>query len=1009
MKAFTLAAIAFFVFSGSSIAEELVKNGTFSQDFTAWGHNRCQIENGVAINCTSVPAADAYEKIVNDPFSPNEKFLRMVRGDHEFQATYQFLGTLTPGKSYRLKMHVRTPVGSTISVNLYNKDWTLSDGVKTGKSFNRTVVSTTAAWQVFEKVITVPDVDAIGKSTAGNRWYLYLYSHFAPEFIEYDNVSLDTLAVPVHRANLLADAEVKATEKTTCWSNAVRADGTVEPIKLDQANTCASADSKFTIHQEANTTKLQFNGSETTRTKRSARYYVVNVKPDTLYRFSAKYQFQNRRCFDVMKFGENYTKVSKGITPILLQTEKERGYGISCGNIAFNLVDTSPDRMANKTALSRPIGVLSPRITDAPYIEEKNVEPFTETRDFRTGPNQSSMQIQFVIDGFDGTASVSEMKLIEATESQIAPTMLVSSTNSFGNMKLVDYVSGEQSHTITTTNGQWAISGNEIAMSRNGVSSGKIAFAEGILTGLTLISKPASLPSPGRIELSNDRIRLFFYSDSTLGGLLRKAQPVTITGLGGQVSRPHKTFDAGVAVELDLDQERGMFFSPMELNRLNFSLPEIHNKLRNDYKYPESYVHNTGYRFWEVNYNSTPNGYIWNKVTYHFKRLDTFMAAILPPKQFDASKICNERFHSIGVNFNELRTSADVQSVATQAKIDQFKSHFNIALFWMTHYSSTTDSNAPLYRYVDKRTAPNKTLVPPAIDTVKLCYSTQVRREGEEFLPNDSAYNNTPCKYALDRFSVRGRYSVPENRKALFQELIQKLNSQGIRVIVYLAPEFYYTTDVNKFVADLQALKSLGVEGFYFDGLYQKQAWKAREVVIRTRNLVGPNGFYAQHRSFENAMLPRSTHFRSSFLDAQASQLLVGEGVPLGLDGRSPPPSTGVSLWSVFYSGRIFSNTSTALLPELRPVRYIYEDGVLNHAESIIGSVKDTISPQAQINAQLAGGGAIYVPIVSSTNQITKVPFNDRILKNPDGSGFKIDGPLVNEYWRQFDQSCAAN
>lgn len=993
-----------------SYAAELVKNGEFSQDFTSWGHNRCHIQNGVVIDCKNTPEGSVGETIVSDPLIISEKFLRMVRGDYQYQATYQFIGNLVPGKTYRLRVKAKTPVGSTVMFNLYNKDWTSTDGLKKGKSFTTTLVSTSSTWKTLDKFITVPQADDFGHSTSSNRWYVYLYSNQVANFIEYDQVSLTDISVPAFRTNLLADAITKATSKTSCWRNDLRGDGTVEMIKLVKADTCPVAESKLIETDLGETTQLMFNGGSQERLKRVTRYYTVSVRPDTLYQISAKFQYTQRKCEDVLKFGENYTKTASGFpTPILLVSEKVRSYGVSCGNVSFDLIDQSPDRWNGKTMLTRGISLLSPRVTDAPYLDEKNVEPFTEARIFRTGPNQTSMQIQFVINGFVGKVSVSDLKLIEASESYVAPPMLVAPTTSFGGMKLVSYSAINQGHVITTTAGKWTVSANEILISRNGKTSGRLKFYPGTLSNLIKISQPAVLPSPGRIELANERIRLHFYSDSTMSALLRKEQPVTVTGLEGAISKSHKTFDAGVALDLDLEQDRGLFFSPMELNRLNYGLPEINLKLRMDFKYPESFLHQTGFRFWDVAYQSTSQGNIWNKITYHFKRLDTFIVGILPPKPFDPNKICDERFHSVNINFNELRSSADIQSAATQAKINLFKSHFNIVMFWQNTYSST-NTDAPFYRYVSKRVL-GETVTPPTVDDWKLCYSNQVRRDGEDFLPSGSAYNNIPCKFALDRYSVRGHYRIAPNKTERFQELVQKLKSQGLRVIVYLSPEFYYTTDVATFVTDLQALKALGVEGVYYDGLYQRQPWKARELVLKTRQVFGANGFYVQHRSFENTLLPRSTRVRAHFLDVHASQLLVGEGVKQGFDGRSAPPTSGLSLWSVFYSGRLLSNTPTTLLPETRPVRMIYDPitGALDHEASIHGTTNDTISPQAQITSQIAGGGSIYVPIVSSTDQVNTVPFNDRVLKNLDGSTFRINGPLVNEYWRQFDQSCSGN
>jgi hypothetical protein len=183
------------------------------------------------------------------------------------------------------------------------------------------------------------------------------------------------------------------------------------------------------------------------------------------------------------------------------------------------------------------------------------------------------------------------------------------------------------------------------------------------------------------------------------------------------------------------------------------------------------------------------------------------------------------------------------------------------------------------------------------------------------------------------------------------EDFVKEAHKQDVKVLVYMSPYVYYTSNVDAFISNLEDnMRRFDLDGVYFDGLIPS-ALKSLELVRKTRNLLQrlkaddpqhEDKIYVQHSSWVTPLIYRSSHFRVPFYDAYADKLWVGEGVRRGDDDT----------WRLNYCGYNVSNTPSTLLPEPKP-----RNNDTPEPENNDGY----FSPEEQIERQLKWRGELLV------------------------------------------------
>ena len=180
--------------------------------------------------------------------------------------------------------------------------------------------------------------------------------------------------------------------------------------------------------------------------------------------------------------------------------------------------------------------------------------------------------------------------------------------------------------------------------------------------------------------------------------------------------------------------------------------------------------------------------------------------------------------------------------------LQKFLERFETIMLWLGNWDySVNDQNPPVHWYKNSKGEPVSPSDPEAVPM--------------SFTPRD----------------VAGPYTA--NEKQALRNFVNEAHRQGVRVIVYMTPQFFYTSEPDTLLQNLQQnIDEFNIDGVYFDGYYQNEPLKTLELVRKTRNLLGDR-FYVQHQSWANTLILRSDHFRVPFYDAYADRIWLGEGV----------------------------------------------------------------------------------------------------------------------------------
>ncbi|MDG6225361.1 MAG: hypothetical protein QCI82_07600 [Candidatus Thermoplasmatota archaeon] len=503
------------------------------------------------------------------------------------------------------------------------------------------------------------------------------------------------------------------------------------------------------------------------------------------------------------------------------------------------------------------VSMLNPSSIDHPYISNSDVDWFDEGCFIQTTKLSYAITITMKLEGFDGSLLIDGIRLEEVWSFIDDRYLHIPINSEYQGMRIEEF--SPDPLFVRTNAATYTFGSDQISLRKDGAEVGRMIFPSGVLSGLE-----ATL-EPGIVVLENGMITISIGADSSAIFKARTDMELTVEG-----PRPkYYSFEAGVI--FSTDHSKGMLFAPIHPENVLRSMPYEYQSTC-DYIYHDQQFEEEGLKNWEVLSNFSRD--LW-RISYSFERGGGFLTSVFPPKDFNGSKLHKEKVATAGIDLN-LYPEADHSYY-----VQKFKERNNIILLWLNGYAaSTNDRDPPEYYYLDQDHLPVSPDHPGA--------------KAVPFAPIDLA----------------GPYDVAQKRS--MERLVEEAHRQGCKVIVYMTPRFYYTSDVDVFLNDLERnLEEFGLDGVYYDGYFSSDPLRNIELVRRTRDILGDR-FYLQHNSWTDTVIRRSDHFRVPFYEAYADRLWVGEGVK----------KVDEETFRLNYCGMNVSNTASTLLSELRPVDY---------------------------------------------------------------------------------------
>ncbi len=809
--------------------------------------------------------------------------LKMSHGRSTWQGAWQTVGQLQPGRTYLLRARFRTTASHYGHINLHDPVWRDAGCQVVTKSYSR-YGQGQDRWIELVNVVRLPEADDCGP-IADHAWRVYLYSYSPvedPSPVYYDDVGLyETDDWPP--GSLEEDHRLAS---TTCQRFS---DG--YPLVPCHSNAFSEASAG-----PAGGTVLVITGQ---RDKRESVDFTVPVTPNTLYRIEAHLRIEDRVVFNYLDL--DYPAI---------WTEQRDGFR--------DLVDMTKGIWSGLYSVTVDgVSILPPIIKDAPYRSPSEVDWFHEAAFFQTGPSQGVSMVRIELAGFEGRLLVDGLTISPA-DSFIEDRQLHLTAGAGYQGMRIRRVS-QIPLTVETNAARYRFADDVIECYHNGRLVARVQLPPNSLTDLRSVNEP------GNVFASNDNIALSVGADSVVIARLRKPMRVSVSGPMPQ----YHAFEAGIVFATDY--ERGILFAPLRPALAVRGMPMQFDNATVTPAYSDSEFALRGLQFWRLvaGFNAA-----W-QVDYEFAAGQGFLAQVFPPKEFDTTKYCAERMHTIAVDTVNQPEADYVYSLAKAG------ANINVGLVWMTNYAASENRLQPPEEYCRDQAG-----------RLVHCASPEVARRD---------------RLAL-RFDVTGPYRVAE--PDAFRRLVSQAHEQGMRIIIYMSPEFYYTSDVDTFLSDLMSLvNDYDIDGVYYDGLYPGDLLRSLELVRRTRELLG-HRFYAQHTSWETTLIRRSYRYRIPALDAQADLLWLGEGVKAVDD----------AIWRLNYCGRNVSNTVSGLLGELRPVDY---------SADVETSVGLTLDPAEQVRRSLACQGLFITNPYSEISYIhdnrfeRRIAYESRLFREP--------------------------
>jgi hypothetical protein len=635
-----------------------------------------------------------------------------------------------------------------------------------------------------------------------------------------------------------------------------------------------------------------------TREKQEKYAIALPVKPDTTYRLDVSLKIADRVVYNYLNlpYPSWLTQQQEGVHDTVESTK-----GIWSGRYLLE-VDG--------------VNVLPPSIKDAEYRSPSDLDWFHETAYFRTRPDQVETTLQVVLKGFEGKLYLDGLTLREVDSHIDDAYFHIPLATPFKGMR-IQRVSRDPLAVETSTT-TFAFAGDTITLTHVNGYRAELVFPAGFLLDLRVTEEP------GNVVLENDHVLLSIGADNVLLGKFKPpvgrvanspykwlanppqpgvAQAIVESARGHrqialqvQGDRPaYHNFEAGIVFATG--DTSGILFSPLRTKRDVLDMPFEYDNARVEYTYSDADFEAAGLKHWTLLTGfDAPR---W-AIEYTFDPGEGFIAQLFPAKPFDMEAFCKERMYTVSANTIRYPNADFAYS------LQKFRERANIALIWMSSYAESVNDQDPPEFY---------------------CKDAQGR-----FVHCDdpNVAQEIPVGY---KFDVTGPYTVGEPEA--FRRFVETAHGMGMKVVVYMSPRYYYTSDVDTFLANLNALLTeYNLDGVYFDGMYKGDALRSLELARKARDLLGDR-FYAQHISWESALIYRSAAYRAPFLDDKADLIWNGEGVKRADDDT----------WRLNYCGREVNNTPSTLLAELRPVDYS-----LPEEESVALS----LSPEEQVDRTLA-------------------------------------------------------
>ncbi len=665
------------------------------------------------------------------------------------------------------------------------------------------------------------------------------------------------------------------------------------PLKWVPAkvSTCSAA-SDPNIHGEY---ALVLKGTKTTK---ELYEFDVPVRPSTKYKVGVSVKYMNRKSYNYLQsipaYPSDYTRP--------FSSTLEGTKGIWSGFYDVRVYDKSLGR-------SYAASVLQPVISDAIYVADANRDWFSEKSYYQTGPNSSNLTMQIELTGFDGDLYIDDLTVEEVHSHIEDESLRIPISYEYEGMK----ITGWTLPSIKTNAAEFIFNASSIWLAKGSNVLGYLTFNSNFLASLAV-----DTTASGLVILKNGNITVSIGADSSMIVRLEKDTNVTVSGV---MPPKFHNFDAGAVFVSDY--EKGFLFSPVfpDLNIRTMGRllnPPYANADVNilDFRYSDNDIDAIGLKCWDNRPVFTNP--IW-KVTYRFTAGDGFLASVFPPKDFNYKKYASERMHAaFDLNLN-IFPNGDYRYLLTK-----FRERFNILLLWMGSYNLSSPHPAcPMVYYTDS----NGVAVSPV------------------------APNAAPVKFIHN--DVAGPYKV--SQPAALDDVVARARNMGLRIILYMSPNYFYTSDLDTFFENLTAIiNRYNLDGVYFDGYVSGSPLKTLELVRKARNIL-KNKYYAQHSSWTNTLIYQSDHFRVPFYDAYADLIYTGENLRKDYSGDTktwdlacqPDPNA----WALLYCGRNLSNTPTVLIGEYRPVDY----SNLNTGPDL------TLSPRTQMDYQLKYQGIFRV------------------------------------------------
>ncbi len=564
-----------------------------------------------------------------------------------WQANSQIIGTLVPGKVYKLSVWFNTTFTHYGYINLHDRNWKQKGG-GVGRSF-MTVGQGTNEWSRIEKRIMVPLVDDMGDSTLDDAWSVILYSHYPnedPNPVYYDNISLieiDTSTIPSMYSEI---------EEMPGWTGSCRGYTDVNPLAPWNQGMIYRDQEKMISGDSA----LVLSGNKTVENS-----YTISLplKPDTRYRLSAWMRIENRTAYNYLDldYPAWMTEAQPGTHTALLYTR-----GIWCGRYSLEIRDT------DRTDFS----VLQPDIIDHPYISHSNVEWFREESYIQTTEGSCEITITIGLEGFLGSLWIDNILLEEVWSFIDDEYLNIPIETEFQGMRMEE-ISYDPLQ-INTNAATFSLGDGHVSFTKEGEEVCNLSFfASDFLIGIE------TRKETGFIIIENDNIVISIGADSSAIFKLKKNTSLTIEG-----PKPgYHSFEAGIV--FSTDYSKGVLFSPIYPSNILKGMPYSHEPT-SDYLYSDQQFEKEGLKFWDVLSNFSQ--YQW-KIRYSFNRGDGFLTSIFPPKEMDLSKLHKEKMSTAGIDINSNPDSDHSYYV------QKFKERNNIILLWMDDYAASSNDRDP--------------------------------------------------------------------------------------------------------------------------------------------------------------------------------------------------------------------------------------------------------------------------------------------------------------------------